>query len=227
MAPIFIPATSAEDWKRLLAHESHWRSGYSARSLAHCWQAASGLPSEISSTLATSPLFGQVELLLAIPEHQVSLPGGGRPSQTDLWLLLRTPSALASVAIEGKVSEPFGPTVGEWLGRAALEPDANKQRRLRGLCEILGLAHAAPELRYQLLHRTASAVLEARRFLAAHAIMLVHTFSSHDDWFDDFAQFAAALGGRPGRERLIPIPGRAGPTLHVGWVRGDERYLKA
>lgn len=227
MAPILIPARSADDWKQFLADERHWKTGYSARSLAHCWHSTPGLPPEIEAILRTAPVFSQAELLLAIPEHQVPLPGGGRPSQTDLWLLLRTPAALASVAIEGKVAEPFGPTVGEWLGEGGEGANLNKRRRLDGLCELLGLTSAAPDLRYQLLHRTASAVLEARRFLAAHAVMLVHSFSQQDAWYDDFERFAHALGARPEKGRLAEVPNRSGPTLHIGWVRGDAAHLTA
>ena len=227
MSRILIPAKSPDDWKRFLADERHWKSGYSARSLAHCWHSASGLPREIVAVLDTAPPLANAELLLAIPEHQVGLPGGGRPSQTDLWLLLRTPKALVSMAVEGKVSEPFGPTVGEWLGVDLPELVGNKQRRLRGLCEIVGLSSAARELRYQLLHRTASAVLEARRFLAAHAVMLVHSFSQQDLWYDDFERFVIALGGRPEKERLIHIASRDAPSLHLAWVRGEAKYLES
>jgi hypothetical protein len=227
MAPILIPTRSADDWKQFLADERHWRTGYSARSLAQCWHAAAGLPPEIQAVLHSTPLFAQAELLLAIPEHRVALPGSGRPSQTDLWLLLRTPAALASVAVEGKVAEPFGPTIGEWLGDGGEAANPNKSRRLKGLCELLGLASAAPELRYQLLHRTASAVIEARRFLAAHAVMLVHSFSQQDAWYDDFERFARALDAEPAKGKLTVVPGRTGPTLHLGWVRGDAAHLSS
>ena len=38
MAKILIPASSPEDWKQFLTEpEKHWKSGYSARSLAYCW----------------------------------------------------------------------------------------------------------------------------------------------------------------------------------------------
>lgn len=138
-----------------------------------------------------------------------------------MWLLLRTPAALASVAIEGKVNEPFGPTVGEWYGQGT----PNRDRRLQGLKEILGLRDVPREIRYQLLHRTASTILEARRFIAAHAIMLVHSFSQTDRWFEDFAALVELLGGEPPKGRLIACPGRVSPTLHVGWVRGSAKYL--
>lgn len=227
MTPILIPARSADDWKHFLADERHWKTGYSARALAHCWQATGGLPPEVEAILRTAPVLAQSELLLAIPEHQVPLSGGGRPSQTDLWLLLRTPAALASVAVEGKVAEPFGPTVSEWLGDGGEEASPNKARRLAGLCEELGLLRAAPHLRYQLLHRTASAIIEARRFLAAHAVMLVHSFSQEDAWYEDFERFVIALGAQPEKGKLVQIPQRVAPSLHVGWVRGHADFLKS
>jgi hypothetical protein len=131
---------------------------------------------------------------------------------------------LISVAVEGKVSEPFGPTVGEWLVNAS----AGKQRRLAYLRDLLGLPDPVPpNLRYQLLHRTASALIEARRFFAAHAVMLVHSFSQSDEWFADFREFAEALGASAVKERVVSVPRHAGPTLHLGWVRGGSEYLAA
>ena len=46
-------------------------------------------------------------LLLAIPEHQVALPGGGRPSQCDVFALVRNDVGTPTVAVEAKVREPF------------------------------------------------------------------------------------------------------------------------
>lgn len=45
----------------------------------------------------------------AFPEHQVPLLGGSRPSQTDLFVVAQSPGELVSIAVEGKVREPFGP----------------------------------------------------------------------------------------------------------------------
>jgi hypothetical protein len=224
VAQILIPTRGPDDWSAFLADPAHWRTGYSARSLAHCWEEAEGdFPTEVRSLLATSPIFASAQPLLAIPEHQVALPGSGRPSQTDLWVLARTDAGLASIAVEGKVSEPFGPTIEEWLSA----PSSNKQIRLAGLNDLLSLRGAELHLRYQLLHRTASAVIEARRFLASHALMIIHSFSQSDEWFHDFGNFVVALGGMPKKDELIAIPGRSGPTLHLGWVRGAERFLRA
>jgi hypothetical protein len=222
VSTILIPSKTAEDWRQFLADEGHWRTGYSARSLAHCWHDAAGFPVSVTQALATAPVLADAEILLAIPEHQVPLPGGARPSQTDLWVLARTRTGLTSIAVEGKVSEPFGPTVGEWLANAS----EGKRRRLAYLRDLLNLPDPVPpNLRYQLLHRTASALIEARRFFAAHAVMLVHSFSQSDEWFADFAQFTEALGASAAKGKMVPVPDRAEPTLHLAWVRGELQYL--
>ncbi len=112
-ARVLVPAVSPEDWQRLLAEpDKHWRRGYSAHAIAHCWQEADGFPEEIAGVLSRCPRFEKLELLIAIPEHQVPLPGGHRPSQNDVWALARGPHGLVSIAVEGKVSEPFGEPVG-------------------------------------------------------------------------------------------------------------------
>ncbi|MEN8133880.1 MAG: hypothetical protein ABFS45_27725 [Pseudomonadota bacterium] len=70
MTKILIPARNADDWKKLLADpEKHWRTGYSARAMAHCWQEADGIPPEMLSVLDQSPALHGLETLFAIPEH--------------------------------------------------------------------------------------------------------------------------------------------------------------
>jgi len=59
-------------------------------------------------------LFHSIEFLLGIPEHQVSLPGGSTASQNDIYVLAKSSrDELISIAVEGKVSEPFGDLVSE------------------------------------------------------------------------------------------------------------------
>ena len=168
MSKIYIPAVSADQWAQFLADPvKHWRKGYSARTLAYSWQEANGFPIEVQRFLATQ--FPDIELLLAFPEHQVPLLGGSRPSQNDIWVLARSAGNLISIAVEGKVSETFGPTVQEWRAEAS----SGKSERLNFLCGQLGIQSDVPDtLRYQLLHRTVSALIEATRFGAAHAVML-------------------------------------------------------
>jgi hypothetical protein len=120
--------------------------------------------------------------------------------------------------IEGKVSEPFGPTVGEWL----VEPTSGKHQRLEFICGVLGIDHHPPDnTRYQLLHRTASAVIEARRFGTTVAAMVVHSFSSDAAWFDDFAAFSDLLGTTAVIGQLNRVSVKSRTPLYLGWAKGD------
>ena len=73
----------------------------------------------------------------------------------------------------------------------------NKEARLNFLCEMLGIdPDRARLLRYQLVHRTCAALIEAKRFGAKHAAMIVHSFSNAPDpaSFGDFQRFAPEVG---------------------------------
>jgi hypothetical protein len=111
----------------------HWKTGYSARTLSYCWEAADGFPSEVARALQQTDdaAFGDLTPLLAIPEFKVPLPGGLRPSQNDLFVLARGAKGPVSIMVEGKVSESFGPTLGEWLG----DTSPGKKSRLRFLLQ--------------------------------------------------------------------------------------------
>ena len=100
MGIVLIPASDAEQWRSLLAEpEKHWKRGHSARALAYCWQEANGFPEDVKTVLKEAPQFSDIEMLLAIPEHQVSLPGGSRASQNDLWVIARCQKGLVSIAV--------------------------------------------------------------------------------------------------------------------------------
>ena len=220
MSQIYIPTSSAEQWAQFLAEPvKHWRQGYSARTLAYSWQEAPGFPAEVASALATQ--FPAIELLLALPEHKVPLPGGSRSSQNDIWVLARSEGKLISIAVEGKVSEPFGPTVQEWQ----TESSPGKSDRLAYLLALLGLSAVPGATRYQLLHRTASAIIEAQRFNAAQAVMLVHSFSQSSEWFQDYAAFVSLMGGIATENNVVSVGARSGVALHLAWVRGNTLYL--
>jgi hypothetical protein len=52
MARILTFTSGPEDWKALLVDPvKHWRTGYSARTLARCWEAANGFPPEVVKVL--------------------------------------------------------------------------------------------------------------------------------------------------------------------------------
>ncbi len=225
MPRIFVPSSGPSDWRSLLAEpEKHWARRYSARTLAHCWEDSDGFPSEIRSILSQHSALANVEPLLIFPEWKVPLPGGSRPSQNDIWALAKNQEGLISIAVEGKVEEPFDKTVGEWRADAS----EGKETRLCFLAEVLGLNKPIPDsIRYQLLHRTASAMIEAERFGAKHSVMLVHSFSQEDQWFSDFAAFVSLFKQTPKLGQLVTVTASKGLPLHLGWARGEERYLNA
>ncbi|WP_390919555.1 DUF6946 family protein [Neorhizobium turbinariae] len=215
---IYLPSPGPSAWQQFLAEpEKQWRVGYSARTIAHSWEHCDGLPPEVSAMFPGDP-----ELLLAIPEHKVPLAGGGRDSQNDVFALIRFDGKTCAATIEGKVAEPFGPTVGEWYNA----PSNGKMMRMKQLCDVLGLdGTPPPQIRYQLLHRTASALIEATRFKTDEAAMLIQSFSPTKDWFKDFAAFANLFGVEPtaGQPDVITLP--TGMTLRIGWAIGNPAFL--
>ena len=133
----------------------------------------------------------------------VPLRGSHRgASQSDLFALVRAGGKTFAVTIEGKVCEPFDKPLGAWLVNAS----QGKRDRLDFICDLLGLQQPMPDdVHYQLLQRTAAAVIEARRFKTDAAAMIVHSFSATGKWFDAFERFAALFGARPERDRLLPV----------------------
>lgn len=232
---VLIPAKSADDWQAFLAEpEKQWRTGYSAKALAHCWMNGDDFPPSVRAAFSRSKyhVLHDLKMLLAIPEHRVPLPGGRRASQTDLFVLAKGANGdLVSIAVEGKVNESFDRLVSDWLA-APLDdgspgPSPGRGKRLTHLCELLGLdEQAAGALRYQLLHRTAASLIEAERFNAQHAVMLVHSFSPTDAWFDDYTAFASQLGVVAKPNEIVLVGHRQGIDLYVGWVRGDAAFLE-
>jgi hypothetical protein len=226
MTQILIPTKSFEDWQQLLAQPKlHWKRGYSAMTLALAWEdaKASGFPPEILGLLASAERadWKSLKPLLAIPEYQVPLPGGMRASQTDLFALARGESGLIAIAVEGKVDESLGPTVGkqrEEMSRGAGE-------RLEYLCATLELNEECPgDIRYQLLHRAVSAIQIARDFFAESAVMIVHSFSAEKKWLEDFQAFASLLGAEAQPGRLAFAGKRGGVPLYLGWAAGEQRF---
>lgn len=223
MGIIYKPTSNAECWREFLADpDKQWKTGYSARSMANAWESYNGIPNRIRDAL--SVISDDIEPLLVIPEYKVAMPGQGADSQNDAFLLARLGDKTAAIMIEGKVNESFGPTLGEWLKNAS----ENKQYRIKSISEILGVSDSPnPELRYQLFHRTTSAILTARRFKTDLAIMLVHSFSQDHVWFDDYARFAKTLGIEdPVRGHAQKWLGTNAIPLYLGWVTGEARFLE-
>lgn len=225
MPRILACTTGPNDWKPFLADpDKHWKPGYSAKALATSWEAADGLPPEITAALNASPdkALSNPVPYLAVPEYRTDLPGGDRASQTDVMVVGRAHGGPFAMAVEGKVAESFGPTIGEWREDAS----DGKQKRWSFLCATLGLdEELAAGLRYQLFHRAASAVLAARRYHAPIAILLVQSFSAQDAGYTDFAEFLKLFGAEAKRGSVAPLATLGVTRLFAGWTRGDPQFL--
>jgi hypothetical protein len=225
MSDIYVPAKVPEDWKPLLAKPWHWKTGKSAKALAHCWQDAQDFPESVTKAFLNSKLklFSDIKMLAAFPEYKISLPGGTTASQSDLFILSRGNNQLVVITVEGKVDEPFDMTVGEWKK----DSGRGKPKRLAFLLNQLELDNTnVDSLRYQLLHRTVSSLIGAREFTARNALMLVHSFSPKHNGFEDYSNFVLMLGKKPVLDSVTHIRNINGVNLYLGWATGELRYLE-
>ena len=195
--------------------ERHWKKGYSAQELAECWFNCDGIPRRVREVLAQCPDYSDAELIDGFFERSVDLRTSGYPSHTDLMVVVGLKSGTGIIAVEGKVEEPFGQTVGKWNDHTD-----GKERRLSALCASLGLeVGEVQDLRYQLLHRTASAIYEAQRYRTDSALMLVHSFSERGSSFSDFAAFTTRMGiPVADANELSEAKTCEGVNLRLGWV---------
>jgi hypothetical protein len=226
MKRIFAPMQSASDWQRLLAKPKlHWKKSYSAMTTAACWDAADGqLPAEVTAVLesARDSFIANLNLLAALPEWEVPLPGGDRASFTDVLALVRNDQGLVAIAIEAKVDEEFGPTL--LTKRAGASP--GQTERIDYLHKVLRLKSPLLDaIRYQLLHRTASVLLTAQAFHAHAAVMLVHSFSPTARWREDYSAFCSALDSIPLSDHVCVVPQFDHPKLYLAWCAGEKRFL--
>ena len=220
MADRFFVSTPIKKPEDVIPHLAegvrHWKKGYSAYELAYSWVKADGIPSPVRAVLEQSEEFQGMELVEGFFERETELRSRGRPSQTDLLALISNGDGCAILGIEGKVNEPFGQLVSEWISGGS----DGKHKRLSVLTETLGLKdHDTGRLRYQLLHRTAAALFEAHRYRTSKAVMLVHSFSADHRWFNDFRAFSEAIGVPVEEVNQLSEPVIVeSVSLRIGWV---------
>jgi hypothetical protein len=227
----YIPSTGPGDWRCLLEKPNlHWKTGRSAKALAYCWEESKNFPSSVEKVFRKSKfsIFQDTKILLAFPEYKVPLPGGTTSSTNDIFILARGNNQLIAITVEGKVSEPFDKPVSEWKA----DTGRGKPRRLQYLCEVLQLdVKQVDQIYYQLLHRTASAIIEANEFKANNALMLVHSFGHGDKQesnFVEYCRFLKLFGITQAKVDSIVHSRRIdGINLYFGWVEGEPKYLLA
>ena len=213
---IHVPMLQAADVIPHLGKPGHFKEGRSGRLVAETWFNHNGPSPSILAVLSQSDALAQGEFLDAFLERKIDLGDGRQPSQADVLALIGMPSGLAVMAVEGKVDESFGPYVSEWLKGAS----ADKERRLERLRRTLGLHDSAVEqLRYQFLHRAASAIYEAHRYRARVAVLMVQSFDPANAGFTSFQAFAEGLGAPPADVGHLVGPVICeGIDLYLGWA---------
>jgi len=225
MSRFYIPTLGPTDWRRLLADPAtQWRRTKSAFEMAVCWEAVReserGLPPEVATALDSVPSLAGASLVFGVPEHKVYFEGGGHPSQNDLWGLLRVSDGLVSFTIEAKAGEKLDDLVSVWLTKKARDR-TNKPERLAALQQLLGIPKSdVAHIRYQLLHRSASALKEAERCKARYALVLVQSFNREADeqsW-KDFSSFAQLMGTVAVEGSVVPSLRQTVVPLLLGWV---------
>jgi hypothetical protein len=128
--------------------------------------------------------------------------------------------------IEGKVSEPFDKLIKDWNN------SDGKLCRFEFLADKLEINNNildSNDLRYQLFHRTVSSILIAEQFIAKKAIMIVHSFSQSNEWFNDYLEFVKLLNPNinPKVDEINKCKTlSSGIDLYIGWIKGDVKYLK-
>jgi len=214
---ILMPAT-LDDWKHQLSQPKTPPRSHVPAQLTERWRSGSGFPVEIASLLSTTEATRRAAVLVVVPNHRVPLAGGAHASDLDLWVLARTARGLLSVAIDCIGEEAFDV---EARNRPATTTSERLWRGLRHLLEIDESANVPVSC--QLVHRTTAALVEAKRFFARSAAVIVHSFSQGIEGFSDFQRFVHLMGGarvEPGR--LVEVRPREGIELVFGWAQAPS-----
>ena len=201
-----------EDWIEVVT-KRHYREGHSAYEVAQKWRfVRSRLPEPILSLFQESQCseLHNLEIRQLYAEFPVWLDTHSTPSKNDLMIFCEgIENHKITIALEAKCDESFANPVSVWLRdtdkpthrrqrelfRSRAEPVPRKLRRLAFLNEILSIKIGIDSpVRYQLLHRLASAILIARQTFAKATVMMVQAFSDSPRNFEDFRYFCSLLG---------------------------------
>ena len=165
-AMILIPTKGPEDWKHRLADpDLHWKAGYAAYALAHRWEEERVSPAKLKRPWSR---FRPLKMLnCSWRSRNIRLVSRRRCGFTERHILPCKESAWPCEHHGWRKSQR---TFWTACQRLVSDPSPGKVKRLGFLCRTLGLdPDQVQDVRYQLLHRTASAILEAKRFKALTA----------------------------------------------------------
>jgi hypothetical protein len=223
MSRLFIATRGIGSWRgRLASPDRQWKRRYSAFETAVSWERASqgksGVPEPVAKMFRESH-FGNPLFLFAVAEHKVELAGGNAAFQCDLWAVIYTSVGMCSLSVEAKANEAFGDDVLEkWLIAGKTEQSrANREKRFEYVCAHLPSSDGFHLVRYQILHRCAASVIEAKRLALPHAAFVVQAFDAPDKSFEDYAVFCRAMK-IPAKRGTLETTSVEDISLSIGWA---------
>ena len=221
----FQPLKSPDEWRKRLSDPiKHWVDGKSAKELVKLWTQADDIPASVKDLFPNS----DIKPIFIFPEYQVQMPGKGGNSQNDLYIYASTTSDNWVIIVEAKENEPFDETVDKWYDKKRKKNGGvNASYRLTEIQIILEIKEIdnppysrIGNLRTQLFHRTASAVIEAKRVGAKKALVLIQSFGNKTDNYLDFVNFLSLFttGEAVEKSKLIGPIKLDSVELHFAWI---------
>lgn len=218
-----IETRGIRSWQERLANpDLHWKRTFSAFETAVSWELASnsksGLPRAIEKLFRDNN-YSEPVLIFGVAEHKVDLPGGNAASQCDVWAVVKTSAGMLSLTVEAKAREAFGDDILErWLvAGEAKESLNNRKKRWDYIRSHLPESDSFLQVPYQILHRCAASVIEAKRLRFQHAAFIVQAFNTPAKSFQDYAHFCQALK-IPATRGSMAKTSMDGISLSIGWA---------
>lgn len=202
------PITDWRDWTRP-KEEGQWKASRSAMELARAWftSATPVVPPEVCGLLLDNPLTRDSLFTDGWPELETRLPFPGEGRNHDLVLVGEAGGKGFLCAIEGKVDETMGPTIGSYWRKSKRTGVSNAWRRIDELLlsafgpEAQATAQPWADLPYQMLTALVGTAIEASRRSCVLAMVCVHEFvteSARPERLhknaEDYRLFLVALG---------------------------------
>ena len=218
-----------EDWREIVG-EKNWVPKHSAYELAYKW-GYNAFPKKVQGVLtaSASPFQTGLKLDHMVVEKPVFLDNLKAPSMTDIMVYCNTQSGSPLIiAVEGKARETFDLSVADWMLDKTMGPKPTREKRLKFLEKELGVTIPPDsELRYQLIHRSASALIESGLHGAASCALIVHSFAedSKSNW-QDYGAFLKHIGIADPVKDVLQGPVTLGPQgihFYAAWITDEPK----
>lgn len=131
------PITDWRNWTRPKKEDGHWRAGRSAMELARAWftSPVPVMPQEIDALLESHPLTRNIVVTRGWPERVTALPYPGEGRNHDLVLLGEADGKPVLLAVEAKVDETMGPSIGKYWRKSKSTLRSGAWRRIDALLD--------------------------------------------------------------------------------------------